>query len=351
MVPVQSRRPRILLLGDTRIVGHHGSSSVVRVILRELGLRGCDVTSSGAAGFDYRVSELSAFDGVLMNAEGALHGRNPNAVRIARMAIETRRAGVPCYILNAVVDECHEDVVSGLRLATKVYCREHRSLERATAYGAPAIQCPDLTFALDTPDDLIWSPGERLIVTDSTLASSNRALHRFARRSHGQFLPLRSRPDVSIFSSRKALIRIAKFQLRHVVGRLFPGSFAADRFGSAVPSTDAFLRSLTAGVQMVVAGRFHAVCLCMKLGVPFVAVRSNTHKVEGMLEDAGLAHKFIDLEALAENVDLPRLLQANDWTPEDNASCRAYVKDAQACIASCFDDIFEGAGRLQPDLV
>jgi polysaccharide pyruvyl transferase WcaK-like protein len=56
---------------------------------------------------------------------------------------------------------------------------------------------------------------------------------------------------------------------------------------AGVAGLDAYCGAL-AGSAGVVTARFHSVCLCIGLGVPFVAVSSNTPKIEALLEDSGL---------------------------------------------------------------
>ena len=41
----------------------------------------------------------------------------------------------------------------------------------------------------------------------------------------------------------------------------------------------------------IVTGRFHMVCMAMLAGTPFIALPGNTHKIEGMLEDANLSNR------------------------------------------------------------
>jgi len=40
-------------------------------------------------------------------------------------------------------------------------------------------------------------------------------------------------------------------------------------------------------LDLYVTGRFHGVCLAMMFQVPFLAIPSNSHKIEGLLEDCG----------------------------------------------------------------
>lgn len=46
-------------------------------------------------------------------------------------------------------------------------------------------------------------------------------------------------------------------------------------------------------LDLYVTGRFHGVCLAMMFQVPFLAVPSNSHKIEGLLEDCGCSDLLI----------------------------------------------------------
>lgn len=56
---------------------------------------------------------------------------------------------------------------------------------------------------------------------------------------------------------------------------------------SAIQDADSYLTELCK-YQRVVCGRFHAAVACAVLGIPFSTWPSNTHKMEGLMEDMGL---------------------------------------------------------------
>lgn len=77
----------------------------------------------------------------------------------------------------------------------------------------------------------------------------------------------------------------------------------------------------------------------MRLGVPFIAVPTITHKVEALLEDASLSHKLIDLDTL-KSVSGPDALHAlGAWSKADEARSRDYVVEAEKAVAACFDEV------------
>jgi hypothetical protein len=336
-------RPRVLLLGDTRSVGHHGSSSVVRVILDELGRRGIDVVSStklSNLASDPPSLKTRSIDGVLINAEGALHGQSKHALQFSRVVEACEENGLPCFVINAVLDECDREVTEKLRKVSGMFCRESRSKARADSLGIPAQLCPDLTFALHLPEGLKWVPGPKGLVTDSTLAETNRFLHSFAALHDFSYLPLRGAPQITSYTETKSVSRALKFGVRSRVGQLFRGNFQADRYGCAVATADQFLRKISNNTKLVISGRFHGVCLCLKVGVPFLAVRSNTYKIEGLVEDAGFVDRLVAIDALVDRDNAVKLLNAAaNWSEADEQNRCRYIEFAENSISACFNNI------------
>jgi polysaccharide pyruvyl transferase WcaK-like protein len=218
---------------------------------------------------------------------------------------------------------------------TAIYCREQPSVGRLRAKGVEARLCPDLTFALEVPEGIAWRPGDRIVVLDTTVARTNRALHRFSRASGADFQTIRCSPRLLRTTNPRNLVRIVRFNATKAVGQVLTGAFRFNRYASAVTDRREFLRRISDGTLVVVAGRFHGVCFCMKLGVPFLAVASNTAKIEGMLADAGLSGRQLAIEAL----DIEDVRRRAPWSEADEANRRRYVADAQATIAAMFDEL------------
>ena len=98
--------------------------------------------------------------------------------------------------------------------------------------------------------------------------------------------------------------------------------------------------ALLSSSELVVTGRFHVVCLCLITGTPFLAVASNSHKVEGMLEDAGLLHRLVSPQKLAQILDAPPA-----WTEEDGRLASEFVALARRGQAELFGDIGAVIGK------
>lgn len=79
--------------------------------------------------------------------------------------------------------------------------------------------------------------------------------------------------------------------------------------------------------KRVCCGRFHAVAACAVLGIPFSAWQSNTHKIEGMMEDMGVLEHFYYMKDDA---------MANIPTTY-SSEIELYVQNARTKIHSLFE--------------
>lgn len=110
-----------------------------------------------------------------------------------------------------------------------------------------------------------------------------------------------------------------------------------------------------AGAELVVTGRFHGVCLAIPARRPFLALASNTHKVEGLLADAQpspagrlLAAPPADpagrIAWFDQAIDeLRRHLTQSDARTAHLSSCGAYQQRDRQALAELFSSPANGA--------
>jgi polysaccharide pyruvyl transferase WcaK-like protein len=326
---------RVLLVNDTRIVGHHGSSSVVDVIFREFAKRGISVVSDVEHAVNIGSLGDHGCQAVVINGEGAMHGGGKHSHLFSRIGEDMHRRRIPVFLINTVFDERTPEILARMRYFTGIYCREAQSAKVLETAGVDASVCPDLTFGLDLPDGLAFRPGSRIVVLDTTVASKNRTLYRFCLENGLQFQPMRASPRLVRATSWRNLLRIARFGATKYAGKLLPGVYAFGRYANAVTSSRAFFERMTEKTLVVVASRFHGVCFCIKAGVPFLAISSNTPKIEGMLADAGLSDRMLDIGDL----DVELLRRRAVWSPQHEERRLRYVAQARERVDRMFDDI------------
>jgi polysaccharide pyruvyl transferase WcaK-like protein len=108
------------------------------------------------------------------------------------------------------------------------------------------------------------------------------------------------------------------------------------RQGMSVVKAEEYYRRI-AGAGVVATGRFHAVVFALIAGRPFVAVRSNTAKIESLLVDVfGSACRMTDVSALPEAA-----YEKADFSEVEAAQLLKYVSSARSRIRWMFDKVVE----------
>ncbi|MBK1833670.1 polysaccharide pyruvyl transferase family protein [Roseibacillus ishigakijimensis] len=287
---------KVFLVNDTSRWENHFGCQLVGASYREWFAR-TGVQLLGSVGRDFGEEiypALEKADLVVVNGEGSVHhNKNQHLLKLAERW--------PTVLLNSVwQDNVRQDFHRHLKLVT---FRESRSLQSWQATGpeeVPARRVPDLVFGSSLVAE--WAhaaPVERqgMLRTDDV---------RYAAKA--------KRPVKGIFK------RLA--YRRGVLTRCeTPPAFMLDRI----------MRS-----ERVVTGRFHAVALAIASESDFVCWPSNTHKIEGMLEDAGLSERLVpQAEAEAFAAEAPPLAVEK---------ARSYTREARKRIAALFESLHEFAG-------
>lgn len=106
---------------------------------------------------------------------------------------------------------------------------------------------------------------------------------------------------------------------------------------SAISDPEKYLCWL-AGGRHAVCGRFHAAICCMVMGIPFTTWDSNTHKIRGLMLDAGVFHLHSETqEAAIAKIDLQQT--------EIEESIKTYVENGKKKINEMFE-MFAGGHRV-----
>ncbi len=285
---------RALLVNDTSLAGHHGSALVsrrARELASEAGIElqtGCDWPS-----VEKILSKRAAdFDLVIVNGEGSLHDDTKSARAIARIGEWMQREDIPAYLINASEENNSARVYRGIAQFRKVFVRDSASQRSLKRVGIKSLVVPDLTLTANLSRA---SVGEETFVTDSCEPDKTDALMRLAARHKSRMISLRAAPPVPVVGS---LARRVKFELKRLGSQFMPRGAYALRYAHAHRSTDEFVDVLSRQARGVVSGRYHGVCMAMRMRLPFLAVGSNTSKSSALLADCGLSHRLIGLDDL-----------------------------------------------------
>lgn len=255
---------RIALFNDTGLESHVGCRGVSLAhdqMLERLGLvigyrsflgewtelwRG-NRQKSLEAFFESSLPEkLQTVEAVVVNGEGTIH--HGAGLHLLAVLAGAQALGLPTFLVNAVFQECEEDLET-LRNLNDFTVRDAYSSTYLRKLGLP-----------------------HRVVLDSIIEAS------FARRPVHDF-------------SGKVVVTDWHPQRRNDVGALleeFRAEFGSDAayYPLDHPDRRRDWRHVVADfstARVVITGRHHGVCLAALAGVPFVPLSSNTWKVEGML--------------------------------------------------------------------
>jgi len=334
---------RAIVLNDTSFEGHHGCTLVMRTLAQQLRRRGIEIVATSRSGRSYRQSrsveqQLPHADLLIVNGEGTIHHDAPLGHDLLTAGKSARALGIPACLINTTFDGNSPAVCAPLLADfALVAVRESRSRDALAQLGISAKLTGDLTFSAD--DVIIDSPdagrdhstgSQPMGFTDSVLADVTCALRRMAE-SHpdGRYLPMHfaSRPSRAASGSPSlARTRRAAAKVNLTVAKRSPAwrHFLCSRY-----------RRRIAQLGSLVTGRFHAACFALQLGVPFVTLPSNSHKVEGLLEDIGIVEqrlvKLNEIETIRHGV--------RAFSADESDRIRRYVINVRQTTSQLFDAI------------
>jgi GT2 family glycosyltransferase/tetratricopeptide (TPR) repeat protein len=192
---------------------------------------------------------LHGMDAVVVNGEGTIH--HGAGLHLTTILAGAQELGLPTFLVNAVFQECEQDLET-LRKLDDFTVRDSNSAAYLERLGIAHRLVSDSILAADFENRPCHDFAGKIVVTDHHLA-----------RNH----------DVG-----QALKRLLKELGDQAVYYPLDAPERAEDWRHAVADLEA--------VRLVVTGRHHGVYLAGMAGVPFVALGSNTWKVEGLL--AGL---------------------------------------------------------------
>ena len=299
-----SKNKRAYLLNDTRRETNHCGCELVNrnieICLEKNGIDvsfsdstnpNCDITDKNAF-----VSILSHMDILILNGEGTLH--DDAGTRLFEKCLLAKELGIPCVLINSVWQNNRINK-KYLHIFDIIAVRESLSLqELPPEYRHKALCVPDLTMLSNA--DLKYSHAEKpcTVLTDSVIRKVSKKLEKYAKRHKYKFWTMNPR-NGNIFVTEEKIASLSRD-------------------------------------SMVITGRFHVATLCIKYGIPFLAIESNTHKISGLLKDSNLDFCLINSVDEIDNA----IARFDKDKFHKNASI--YTSNANSKI----DSLFSGIRRL-----
>lgn len=280
----------VVILNDTRGHHHFGCYRVMRTIETMLRDRGAHITATSLVRNDWEsnpqfLSALADSDLILINAEGTLHHGSRHADTLLRVVFHPARKNTPIAIVNALYQENPPEWQRYLDEVQLIATRDTASFVELEQHNAGKLyNTLDLSLALPVGTSLP-DTREKLIIGDSVFLDFTKEMLSLSQQfPQSTFLPI-----VKTFKSSKPQYGPVAYAIREayifarreieVFGKKNT-QFCKDEFQYMEQLAQAYLH---------VTGRFHSVCFSMLAQTPFLAVESNSWKIEMVLKDVGLS--------------------------------------------------------------
>lgn len=328
---------KVVILNDTRLDFHHGCARVMSVLERGLRAQGMSVTATSPLRHRWWqdrhfLRHLAQADRVVINGEGTLHhGRGAGADLLKVVDHDACRA--PVFLANAIYQENPADWSRFLEKFRGIWVRDSRSAAELEAAG---VRCdgmlPDLTLC----DGAISGFEQRrmgTIVGDSVDTSITAGLRKLSQQMNATFLP-----SLSHLKRPKGRNPFSRFLRNSYIARFERSAKKEFPQLHLAKTPDEYARYL-ARAELHVTGRFHGVCFSLLSKTPFVALQSNSWKVEALLSDLGLS-----ASRLIAVADLNEGLSPSDWEYSDVelSNIDAALLAARESAAEMFSKISAG---------
>jgi len=271
---------KILIVNDTRNENHHGCSRVMNCIDRNLMTRGFLDIDYIPLLFQWSVYEdtkkkIMQSDLLIINGEGTVHGDADHVNMLLNIIPFARSYNVPVIIINATIFNLKSKNLEKLLYANMIYVRDKESSNYLTKYDIISRYCPDLTFwkTNETYNDV---ERKKIGITEGFNFKPN--LNIIKKNKFNQ---------ISVFNTKQAFYSysfIRRFVESTIVHKVF---FKKNKNIISIENHIKFLQLLNE-FKFIITGRYHVVCFCLYLRIPFKYVNSNTPKITSLLNDVGL---------------------------------------------------------------
>lgn len=308
---------------------------VMQTIRTALAHRGHDALPSLLVGTDWKasrtaISKIDAAQVLIINGEGTLHHGKRKGLWLLEAGARVKANGGKVALINALWQDNPKNWGKLTSQFDLLQCRDSRSAHGLSEQsGKEVLWFGDLSMMQPAEANDFSRKG--ITVSCSVNRAAANSLVNFARRTNAAYVPVTSHIK-HVSSHAKGLKRILRKTYAEMVQKRFLAKYTNTKL---VCSDIEYMMELSQR-ELLVTGRFHAVCMAILTKTPFVAVTSNTWKIEALLADIGLDPARVQpMGALT-----PDLLE-KDWAFSDteNQAMEVALPEWRTAAEIMFDQI------------
>jgi polysaccharide pyruvyl transferase WcaK-like protein len=258
---------------------------------------------------------------VVINGEGTIHHARHYGRYILELGSIAKQQGRRVYLINATWDTNTEDMALATKYFDGIFVRDGMSQRQLQEYGVASRVVPDLSFLTNIAFNSHGQCG--FVVFDSVRNDVSDVLARVARELRASRVSIyRARPENHGSRCQKA----GRIELASWIRAVLTSAY--DHSGCRIIQERSELLAYMAEHKFVLTGRFHAMCFSVLLGIPFLAVQSNSNKMSALVEDIGLAPERVQPANCSDRQLLGLLRQLGEYSEIEKTNIRSYVDRA-----------------------
>ena len=337
---IEIKLKKAVIINDTTNEFHHGCEIVVFNIKRLLKINGIEVIDSSLAGFNWKnnidfLNSMKSADLIIVNGEGTLQHAQDRAKQIVIVGEYAKEIlKKPVVLINSTYQENGDEIARYLKYFDLIYVRESLSQIDLIKHGINSIVVPDMTFY--SKYDLSKKKQTNFLgYTDSVISKTSEVLYEQCLSNNGIFLPALTSIKLNSFN-HITLLKFVKFHMmrsfRFILWKLkIKISYDYVRQFYFINSYDSYIDKI-ASLKFIFIGRYHSLCFALKTLTPFIALKSNSHKIEGILSDIGISSRIKKTNEINE-------FELLEFSEIEKQRINEYIKIAPLKIEKMFKDI------------
>lgn len=291
--------PLAVVVNDTSYELHHGSRLVMKNLVFLLNQHGFRIIKSFPVGKNWKksrslIESIDLADIIIVNGEGTIHHSQPPAYNLVELAPYCKKKNKPVVLLNSTCHANNADIANMISMFDLIFVREELSKKELATYNIHSTVVPDLTFFI--PSTHCYSDNNKIIgYTDSVFKELSYHLDMSLTKENYQFFPILCKPHVDKRKWFKSILRVSYFYSELNKAKLkkyFNNNLSyTDKLVLHVVNNSEIYKHNLSQLKFLVTARYHALCFALQAHIPFIAIGSNSHKMQGLLQDIKLSHK------------------------------------------------------------
>lgn len=330
----------VIIANDTRTENHHGCSRVMNAIDRNLFYRNVEVLRYIKLLEEWNNNEnvkrdLLRADLVIINGEGTIHDDNPYINCLLSLIEFCIHYDVPVVVINATISNLSEKNLNLLRQANTIYVRESCSYDYLAHYDIKSVVVPDLTFwEYNRFNYQTKSDASKIGYTDSVLKKSSIKIEAFSKVEGFEYIDIFNGNDSAyetIMAKKNTLRALKKTFVKEIKKKFIEKKRKKNGFYQK-PNQVEFVTNFKK-YKFIFTGRYHMVCFCLIMKIPFFAISSNTFKIEGLLLDVALNPERL---VLPEEINSKKMFE---FEPDEILNIEKFLIETNEKINDMFNHI------------